>query len=173
MKSFAPVLGLLLCLSSPFLATAQLRPMIYEDVIVEASPSEAFEDWTTSNGIQSFFAPKATIEAVPGGLYELCFAPDAPKGSCGNDEGRLLALQADQMISFTWAMPPYMPEIRPHLTVVQILFEAVDEDQTRVRLFHTGFGEGEAWDQGREYFVQAWPAVLENYRTSKLEKEPE
>lgn len=151
----------------PQLAIAQTRPMIYEDVTIEASASEAFTDWTTDEGIEAFFAPKASIEAKPGGLYELCFAPDAPEGSCGNDDGRLLALQKDKMISFTWAMPPYMPEIRPHLTTVQVLFEPVDDETTKVRLFHTGFGTGESWDQGREYFLQVWPAVMENYRKSK------
>lgn len=154
-------------------AHAQSRPMIYAETIIQASPDEAFSDWTTSAGIEAFFAPEATIVAEPGGLYELCFDPSArPTGQCGNDQGRILALQTGQMISFTWAMPPYMPEIRPHLTVVQILFEPIEDDQTRVRLFHTGFGSSEAWDEGRAYFDKAWPQVLENYRASKLTDQP-
>lgn len=75
------------------------------------------------------------------------------------------------MISFTWAMPPYMPEIRPHLTSVQIYFEPAGDNKTRVRLFHTGFGTSEAWENGHDYFEQTWPAVLENYRAYK-EKAP-
>ena len=145
-------------------AQAQLRPMVYVETTVERSTDEAFADWTTDARVEAFFAPQATIEAVPGGRYRLCFAPDAPQGSCGNDDGRILALQPGHMLAFTWAMPPYMPEIRPHLTSVQILFEPVDADTTRVRLFHTGFGSGEAWREGRAYFAQTWPQVLEAYR---------
>ena len=144
--------------------------MIYAETTVEVSPSEAFDDWTTSGSIEAFFAPKATIDLKPGGLYELCFAPDAPKGSCGNDEGRILGLEDGKMLSFTWAMPPYMPDIRPHLTSVQIYFEPIDDETTRVRLFHTGFGTSEAWDEGHDYFEQTWPAVLQNYKKFKAEE---
>ncbi len=145
-------------------ASAQLRPMVYAETTVSASADDAFNDWTTAARIEDFFAVKADIQAEPGGLYKLCFAPDAPEGSCGNDEGRILGLQDGRMVSFTWAMPPYMPEIRPHMTVVQILFEPISDDRSRVRLFHTGFGKGEAWAEGRDYFAKAWPTVLENYR---------
>ena len=147
-------------------AKAQLRPMIYAETTAQVSAEDAYRDWTTADGIEAFFAPKATIDAVPGGLYELCFAPDAPEGSCGNDDGRILGLQQGRMLAVTWAMPPYMPEIRPHLTSVQIMFEPVDADTTRVRLFHTGFGTGEAWEEGRAYFAKTWPVVLESYRES-------
>jgi uncharacterized protein YndB with AHSA1/START domain len=151
-------------------AFAQLRPMIYEEVRVSVSAADAFNDWTTEDGIEAFFAPEATINLVPGGLYELCFAPDAPDGACGNDDGTILAFEPDAMLSFTWAMPPYMPEIRPHLTVVQLLFEPNGPDETTIRLFHTGFGSSDAWAQGRNYFEETWPVVLENYRQSKADQ---
>ena len=115
MKLTYAFFGLGLALSMVTSANAQLRPMIYEDITIAASQAEVSSDWTTADGIEAFFAPKATIEPNPGGLYELCFAADAPEGSCGNDDGRILAIQADSMLSFTWAMPPYMPEIHPSL----------------------------------------------------------
>lgn len=162
------ILGLLAALSASLTAlpaSAQMRPMIYTETTVDATPADAFEDWTTSEGIEAFFAPEVTIDPVPGGQYKLCMIPEAENpGSCGNDEGVILAMQADKMLSFTWAMPPYMPEIRPHMTVVQMLFEPVGDDQTRVRLFHTGFGSGEAWQEGHTYFEKAWPAVLGLYK---------
>ncbi|GLQ19346.1 SRPBCC domain-containing protein [Algimonas porphyrae] len=154
-------------------AGAQVRTMIYADVTVDADPATAFADWTSKDGIEDFFAPLATIEAEPGGLYELCFDVSAVETQqCGNDDGRILSLQPGQMLSFTWAMPPYMSEIRPHLTVVQILFEPMGDDRTHVHLFHTGFGTGEAWDEGHAYFDRVWPQVLENYRVSKLTDQP-
>lgn len=151
-----------LTLAAP--ASAQLRPMVYTETTVERSADEVFADWTTDASVEAFFAPKANIKPVPGGRYRLCFAPGAPEGSCGNDEGRVMAVQPGRMLSFSWAMPPYMAEIRPHMTSVQILFEPLGDERTRVRLFHTGFGEGEAWAEGRNYFAKTWPTVLENYR---------
>ena len=157
-------LALLLTGLGSLASQAQLRPMVYAETTVEASSQQAFSDWTTAEGIESFFAPQATIEAKPGGAYKLCFAPDAPVGSCGNDNGRILGLQPDKMLAFTWAMPPYMPEIRPHLTSVQVLFEPINADTTRIRLFHTGFGNDDDWAEGRDYFAKTWPDVLAGYR---------
>jgi len=145
-------------------AQAQLRPMVYTDTTVEADLEAVWDDWTTAEGLESFFAPKAVVDLAPGGAYEIWFLPDAPEGQRGADNGIVLGLQDKRMIQFTWAMPPYMPEIRPHMTVVQIWFVPMSETETRVRLFHTGFGEGEAWDKGREYFETSWPQVLDLYK---------
>lgn len=145
-------------------AEAQLRPMVYTETTVDADLGTVWEDWTTAEGLESFFAPQAIVDLKPGGAYEVWFLPDAPKGQRGADDGIILGLQDQRMIQFTWAMPPYMPEIRPHMTVVQLWFVPVSETQTRVRLFHTGFGDGEAWDKGRDYFEDSWPQVLELYK---------
>lgn len=148
----------------PETASAQFRPMIYEDVIVEAPVSEVWEDWTTEAGVTSFFAKAAEIEMRTGGAYRLYFAPNAPKGSRGNDTGQVLGWQTERMLNVSWAMPPYMPEIRPHLTVLQLEFVDLGADKTKVRLFHTGFGQGKAWDEGRMYFEKTWPEVLALYK---------
>lgn len=153
-----------LILALPSLAAAQLRPMVYAEVTVDRSADDAFTDWTTAEGIEAFFAEKAFIDAEPGGDYALWFAPDAPEGTRGSDYGKVLGLQPGRMLSVTWDMPPYMPEIRPHQTVLQILFEPVDTDTTRIRLFHTGFGNGEAWEKGHDYFEKTWPSVLSGYK---------
>ena len=145
-------------------AEAQLRPMVYSETTVGADVNTVWDDWTTAEGLESFFAPKAIVELEPGGAYEVWFLPDAPKGQRGADNGVVLGFQDKRMIQFTWAMPPYMPEIRPHMTVVQVWFVPVSETQTRVRLFHTGFGDGEIWDKGHDYFQDSWPQVLELYR---------
>ena len=145
--------------------------MVYTEVTVDSPADEVFADWTSEETLERFFAHSATVDARPGGDYVLCFAPDAPAGSCGNDTGRIMALQPGRMLSFTWAMPPYMPEIRPHLTSVQLRFEPAGE-RTRVRLYHTGFGDGAAWAEGERYFERTWPAVLQAYREDVSARRP-
>ncbi len=148
-------------------AHAQLRPMVYTDKIIDAPIETVWQDWTTSEGLESFFAPKAIVEARPGGAYEIWFAPDAPAGQRGAENGIIIGLQTSndgpRMISFTWAMPPYMEDIRPHMTVVQLWFVPQSSRKTRLRLFHTGFGDTKAWQEGRDYFAKTWPEVLTRY----------
>jgi len=147
-------------------AQAQLRPMVYAEETVEAPIAEVWTDWTTAEGLKTFFAKEANIEARPGGAYELFFAPDAPEGSRGNDGGVVLGLEDGQMLNVTWAMPPYMPEIRPHQTVLQLRFTPVGDGRTRIRIYHTGFGDSAAWEEGRAYFAKTWPEVLNAYEAS-------
>ena len=46
------------------------------------APVEAvWQAWTTSEGIKSFFAPDARVEARPDGPFEIYFNPYAPPGA--------------------------------------------------------------------------------------------
>lgn len=153
----------------PLPAHAQLRPMVYSEVTVNAEIETVWEDWTTADGLESHFAPKAIVDLKTGGAYEVWFMPDAPKGSRGAEDGVILGLQNEnssnaRMIQFTWKMPPYMPEINANMTVVQMWFIPQLDGETRVRLFHTGFGDTNAWDEARDYFGKTWPKVLRDYR---------
>ena len=145
-------------------ANAQLRPMVYSEVTVDAPVSDVWTDWTTADGLTSFFAKEANVDLRQGGAYQLYFAPDAPIGSRGNDAGEILGWQDERMLNVSWAMPPYMPEIRPHLTVLQLEFETLSAERTRLRVFHTGFGRGAEWEEGRDYFQATWPQVLSAYK---------
>lgn len=147
---------------------AQLRPMVYAERTVEAEVEQVWTDWTTAKGLESFFAPKAIVDGHIGGAYEIWFAPDAPKGQRGAEDGVLLGWQKDaangsRMIQFTWKMPPYMADINENMTVVQLWMIPAGEDKTRLRLFHTGFGDSPKWLEGERYFEKTWPQVLEMY----------
>lgn len=172
MRYFLTCLGIYWLLVMP--ANAQLRPMVYSEKTLDAPVETVWDDWTTSAGLESFMAPKAFVEATPGGRFDVWFAPDAPQGQRGSEDGMVMGIQiADdrtRMIGFTWAMPPYMAEIRPHKTAVQIWFVPVGADKTRLRLFHTGFGDSAAWQEGRDYFAKTWPDVLALYE-AHLESE--
>ena len=50
------------------------------EVIVDAGIDEVWNAWSTTEGVKSFFAPGANIDAVPDGPYEIFFMPDAPPG---------------------------------------------------------------------------------------------
>jgi uncharacterized protein YndB with AHSA1/START domain len=144
---------------------------IDKSVEVPASLDAVWAAWTTSEGIQTFFAPEAQVEAKVGGAFHIHIDPGAPAGSKGADDTRFLAVQPKKMISFEWNAPPSLPEARQQRTFVVVRFEVVGDNTTRVTLHHTGWGEGGEWDKAYAYFDRAWGGVLGNLK-ERFEKGP-
>lgn len=147
--------------SLSFAAAAQDR-MIVKVVTVKAPVDEVWKAWTTREGVISFFAPDARVEARPGGPFEIYFNPYAKPGLKGADDMVVLAVQDRQMLSFTWNSPPQMPEVRGQRTAVTVRFKPAGEGLTEVRLTHGGWGDGGQWDQSFDYFTKAWSQILGN-----------
>ncbi len=133
-----------------------------KEVVVNATLDQAWEAWTTREGIVSFFAPDAKIEARVGGAFQIYIDPGAPAGMKGADDMRVMALQPKQMISFDWNAPPSLPEARAQRTFVVVRFVPVTDKTTRVTLHHAGWGTGGEWDKAYQYFDRAWSGVLGN-----------
>ncbi len=151
-----------LLLAALSLGAAGEERAIVKTVTVKAPVDEAWKAWTTAEGIRTFFAPDARVEARPGGPFEIYFNPYAKPGLKGADGMVFLAVQEKRMLSFTWNSPPYMPEVRGQHTSVVVRFEPAGEAQTQVRLTHSGWGDGGQWDQSFAYFDKAWGGVLAN-----------
>ena len=137
---------------------------IDKEVVIAANVDQAWEAWTTREGIVSFFAPDAVIEPRVGGAFHIHIDPTAPPGMKGADDMRFLALQPKKMISFDWNAPPSLPQARAQRTFVIVRFEPVNERETRVSLHHTGWGDGGEWDKAFAYFDRAWGNVLANLK---------
>jgi uncharacterized protein YndB with AHSA1/START domain len=135
---------------------------ITRQVVVKAPVDAVWNAWTTTDGIKSFFAPDARVEARPDGPFEIYMNPYAPAGMKGADDMRFLAVQERKMISYTWNAPPSLPEARKQRTVVIVRFAPAGENETQVSLTHLGWGEGGEWDKAYQYFERAWPNVLAN-----------
>ncbi|HEY1394399.1 MAG TPA: SRPBCC domain-containing protein [Methylibium sp.] len=135
---------------------------IDKQIVVAATLDQAWDAWTTREGITSFFAPDAEIDARPGGAFHIYINPYAEPGMKGADEMRYMALQPKKMLSFDWNAPPSLPEVRQQRTFVVLRFEPVGDKSTRITMHHTGWGEGGQWDQTYAYFDKAWGRVLAN-----------
>lgn len=135
-----------------------------KEVIIKASLEQAWQSWTTREGIVGFFAPDARIEPRVGGAFQIYIDPGAAPGSRGADDMRFMALQPQKMISFDWNAPPSLPEVRKQRTFVTVRFEPVDAEHTKVSLHHTGWGDGGDWDRSYAYFDKAWGQVLGNLK---------
>lgn len=167
MKRLANALTALVAACGGFgcnLAAAQMpeERRIVKEVVVKAPPAAVFKAWSTSEGVTSFFAPEARIEARPDGLYAVYINPYAKDGNKGADSMRVLGVQENRMISFTWNAPPHLPEARAQRTFVTVRMQPEGESETRVRLTHVGWGDGGEWDKAYAYFDRAWGNVLAN-----------
>lgn len=131
---------------------------------VAASLDEAWDAWTTRDGIRSFFAPDANVDPRVGGAFEIYIDPLAKPGLKGADEMRFMALQPKKMISFDWNAPPHLAQARKQRTFVVVRFEPISAKLTKVTLHHTGWGDGGEWDKAFDYFDRAWPHVLGNLK---------
>ena len=145
---------------------------IEKEVVVRATLDETWQAWTTRQGITSFFALDAKIEARVGGAFQVYIDPGAAPGMKGADDMRFLALQPQQMISFDWNAPPSLPEARQQRTFVIVRFEKVDDTHTRVTLHHTGWGDGGEWDKAYGYLDSAWGKVFANLK-QRFEQGPQ
>jgi uncharacterized protein YndB with AHSA1/START domain len=146
------------------LNAAAAERAIDKEVVIAATAEQAWQAWTTREGITSFFAPDAEIDAKVGGAFHIYINPLAPPGSKGADDMRFMALQRPTMLSFDWNAPPTIPEIRAQRTFVVVRLTPAGEKQTRVTLHHTGWGEGSEWDKAYAYFDRAWGNVLANLK---------
>jgi uncharacterized protein YndB with AHSA1/START domain len=134
--------------------------VILGKVEVDGPLSQVWEAWTTSEGAESFFAPKCRIDPCPGGCYEMYFDLQAKPGEQGGEGMIVLALQPERMLSFTWNAPPHLPEARGQMTHVTIRLEQIGPSKTQVMLRHDGWGDGGQWDEAYEYFERAWKRVV-------------
>jgi len=138
-----------------------LPPDIVVTRVVSAPLADVWNAWTTSAGIESFFAPKAAkVEPWPGGAFELWFGVDMPEGSRGSEGCKVHSVKPMEQFVFEWNAPPTIPAIRPLRTLVYVDFRPVDATHTEVTLRNFGYGTGEDWDKAKAYFQRAWPAVM-------------
>jgi uncharacterized protein YndB with AHSA1/START domain len=128
--------------------------------------------WTTSSGRAKFLAPSSRLEGGTLGYMEILFSPQAPEGQRGAENNRVLAMQKNQLLSFTWDAPPTFPEIRKQRTVVIMRFYKLTENKTLLTFMQVGWGTGAEWDTVYGYFSKAWAnMVLPNLKYS-LEVQP-
>jgi len=137
---------------------------IDKEVVVPAPVEAVWQAWTTKAGIESFFAPEAEVDARVGGAFHIHIDPLAQPGLKGADDMRFMALQKPTMLSFDWNAPPRLAEVRQQRTFVVVRLADLDGKSTRVRLHHTGWGDGGQWDETYAYFDRAWGNVLGNLK---------
>ena len=144
-------------------AAQSLAPDIIVVKTINAPVADVWKAWTTPDGIESFFAPKAPkVEPWVGGAFELWFGVDQPEGSRGSENCKVHSVKPMEQLVIEWNAPPTIPTIRPLRTLVYLDFKPLPDNRTEVTLRNFGYGVGEDWDKTKAYFARAWPAVMAN-----------
>ena len=136
------------------------QQLIFE-MNLSAPVEEVYKAWATNEGIKTFFAPGCDVEMKLFGKYHIYFFPENPTGSRGAEDEMLIAHEENKMLSFTWGFPPSLMTLRENQkTIVLIRFEETEPGKTKLTFIQSGWGEGEEWQKGYEYFTDAWGKVV-------------
>lgn len=85
---------------------------------------------------------------------------------------RLLAVEPNRRIAFTWNAPATLAYVRGQRTVVTVDLTPVGRDSTLVVLRHIGWGSGPEWDKAIEYFETAWNGYVMPFFRYRVEHGP-
>jgi uncharacterized protein YndB with AHSA1/START domain len=141
-----------------------MSKVLYKAIELPASVEKVWNCWTTTDGITSFFAPKAIIELEIGGKFELYFMLNNPEGSQGSENCKVLSYLPQKMLSFSWNAPPQFPNVRGQFHWYVINFIAINDATTKLELTGLGWQDTEEWNNVYDYFDIAWTNVLQSLK---------
>ncbi len=135
--------------------------VLRKEAVLTVPLLEVWKAWTTSEGVVTFFAPKANVQLEIGGPYELLFDLKAPHGFQGTEGCKVLGFDLVRSLAFDFIAPPQFPNVRRLRTRLDLRFEEVQKGGiVKVSLAHSGFLEGEEWDESFDFFTWSWDLVL-------------
>ncbi len=135
--------------------------MLRKEVVLSVPLREVWNAWTTSEGVMTFLAPKANVQLVIGGPYEMYFDLNLPLGFQGTEGCKVLGFDSTRGLAFDFLAPPQFPNVRRLRSRVDLQFEEVQRGGVvRVSLTHSGFLEGEEWDEYFEFSSWSWDLAM-------------
>lgn len=176
-----PVVTIVLLMCNLFISETKAQVMdstgLHYKLNLNVSVDEAWNLWTTNDGIKKFFAPDCNVNLTLGGPYEIFFFPMKPYGQKGTDSSIVLSYLPMKMLSVEWGVPRWF-EARKLATeqfnrtyLVLLFSEGSTPNNTVLDFYHLGFGKGSDWQGVVEYFdsPEGWQSIfkrLESYITT-------
>ena len=150
--------------TAPMAGKVKTDRTITFQVLVDATPQEVFEMWTTETGANQFFGTDSRIDPKTGGLYEIDFGL-RPDGEVAGPRGtKILRFEPPNLLWFEWASPFFADELNtdPKPTWVEMRFEEFSQNppMTLLHFDHYGFGEGTLWTRVYSFFERGWFDIL-------------
>jgi uncharacterized protein YndB with AHSA1/START domain len=118
-----------------------------KEIFINASPERVFRALTEKEELERWFLMRAEVDLRVGGAIKFEWSPDA------SESGKVLDVEPPHRVSYSWeALSP---------SPTTITFELTPENAgTRLRLTHSGIGEGVDWDNYYNSVNGGWSAHL-------------
>jgi uncharacterized protein YndB with AHSA1/START domain len=130
---------------------------IEDSITVSAPREEVFRALTDSERLERWMATSVESEPRTGGRFRYSFEfEDASQNNA--QEGEYLEVVPNEKVVLPWVFPFSPKQTRVEYTI------SGNGDTTKVGFRHSGFEQGDAWDQARERFVGGWRMFLEGLK---------
>jgi len=116
--------------------------------------------------LKAWLGATATIELAPGGRFDLVFEGETPFES----RGRITHFTPDVDIGYTWRGPPAFDALmngEPPATSIYVRLQESPEG-IDVTLEHTGWRNGEEWEEARSWHFHLWDEALHRMKDHVL-----
>jgi len=131
---------------------------------IDSDIETIFSHLIDSDLIMEWLCPKAIIEPKVGGKYELYWSPSDPDPTIDSTHGcSILALDRPYMLNIEWlgtAEQKYFMNYTDPLTNVTFILYPLSNKSTKISLIHTGWQEGDEWDEAYGYYNNVWYNAL-------------
>lgn len=128
----------------------------YSEAVVPASAQDAWNAFTTKEGMESWMVAKAEVDFRLGGLLRTRYAADGPIGDDATIDNQLLSYDPLKMYSMRIAKPPkgfpFPTAWKPVWSVVY--FEPLGPNSTKVSIHMLGYTDDEESQKMREFFLR-------------------
>lgn len=125
-----------------------------------ASVQTLWREWTDQTKITKWFSAEAKIEPHQGGAYELFFDPSNHE-SMSTKGCKITAIKPGSQLAFQWKGPDQYAHFMntPPQTHVEVNFTP-KKQETELTIKHTGWKEGDQWQEAKEWHNKAWQGVV-------------
>lgn len=123
---------------------------------IDANVSDVFSAWTDPALIEQWQADEAEFDAFEGGTYRFVTFAEEEDEADHEVTGEILQFVEDQHLVMSWVHKDEDDEL---IFVLDIVFQAVDEDTTSITLTERGLAHADA--QTRIFSMEAWSSALE------------
>lgn len=126
---------------------------------IAANVSDVFSAWTDPALIEQWQADEAEFDAFEGGHYRFLTYADDDDETDYEVSGEVLTFREDERLVLSWVYKDDEDDTEM-IFVIDIAFEALDGDNTRLTLTERGLPHEDA--QTRIFSMEAWSEALEN-----------
>jgi uncharacterized protein YndB with AHSA1/START domain len=133
---------------------------------LDATPDQVWAALTEADELVRWFSPGARVTPGKGGtmVWSWGHGEDWETRIDAWEPGRLLRLVQEDARPYDAQGKPLPPgEVEPARIAMEFTLETV-QGKTRLRLVHSGFGHGAAWDAEIEGITEGWQAELRSLR---------